>query len=94
MILRQPPEVLADDVGDGVTAAALNELILRAEAKVAAVTADTVECVQSVATEYSLVSAVDFLGSDEGHRKLVETLAERLQLPASAVETQISAALA
>jgi hypothetical protein len=94
MILRQPPEVLADDVGDGITAAALNDLILHAEAKVASVTAVTVESVQSVANEYSLISAVDFLGSEEGGRRLVETLAARLELPASTVETQISAALA
>ena len=81
-------------VAVGITAAVLNDLILRSEAKVAAVTADTVESVQSVATEYSLVSAVDFLGSDEGGRKLVETLAERLHLPVATVEAQVSEALA
>ena len=94
MILRQPPEILAGDIGDGITAAAVNDLILHAEAKVAAVTADTVEIVQSVANEYSLVSAVDYLGLGEAFSKLVETLATRLELPGATVEAQLSAALA
>jgi hypothetical protein len=93
-LLGRSPEDLASDFADVVSTAALNDLILHAEAKVAAVTADTVESVQSVANEYSLVSAVDFSGSDEGGRKLVETLAERLHLPVATVEAQVSEVLA
>jgi hypothetical protein len=93
-LLGRSPEDLAGDLADAMSTAALNDLILHAEAKVTAVTADTVESVQSVATEYSLMSAVDFLGSGEGRRKLVETLAERLQLSVATVEARVSEALA
>jgi hypothetical protein len=93
-LLGRSPEDLAGDFADAVSTSELNDLILRAEGKVAAITADTVEGVQSVATEYSLLSAMDLSGSDEARGRMIETLAERLRLPAGMVETQVSEALA
>jgi hypothetical protein len=90
-LLGRSPEALAGDFAGVANTAAVNDLIVRTEAKVAAITADTVEIVQSVATEYRLLSAVDLSGSDEARGKLIETLAERLQLPAAMVAQVLDA---
>jgi hypothetical protein len=92
-LLEQTPEWLTRKLREVIPAAALSDLILRAEGHARTVTIAAVENVSEIAKARDHLSVADIAGSETTMTELAKAMAASLQVPVATMERCITRAL-